>query len=350
MAGHLSRGAFFTDIHFGKKNNSDQHNMDCIRFIEWFCDKVKSDGGIDYIGFLGDWNENRSAINISTLNYSYIGAKKINDLGLPVYFIIGNHDLYHRHTREVHSILPFSEFSNFKIINTPTVVSDIYSDALFSPYVFEHEYDILKKYNSIPFWGGHFEFKGFKLTGYGNIMQSGKDPSSFIGPQCIASGHFHTRQISRNITYIGNTFPMDFGDSGDNHRGMMVYDHINQKKTFIDWDACPKYTKILLSDIVSGNFSIPVESRVKCVVDVTIDYNKMMDIKEAIQNELNLRELSLDDGRADTINSKIEDQVNDISGGSYNIDDVIIELLNSINNDKLSNKKLVDLYLTPPQL
>ena len=52
----LLRGLYFTDIHFGKKGNSDSHNQDCLTFINWFASKVK-EYEPDYIGFLGDWHE-----------------------------------------------------------------------------------------------------------------------------------------------------------------------------------------------------------------------------------------------------------------------------------------------------
>ena len=99
--------ALFTDVHFGKKNNSAVHNQDCVDFISWFANEVKKDGDVEAIGFLGDWYESRSAINISTLDYSYKGAKIIDDLcselKIPCYFIVGNHDLHRRTTRDVHA-------------------------------------------------------------------------------------------------------------------------------------------------------------------------------------------------------------------------------------------------------
>jgi len=95
----LNKAAAFTDIHHGKRANSERHNQDCTDFVDWFCEQVKQDPEIDHIFFLGAWFENRNAINISTLNYSYRNAKKINQLDLPVYYIVGNHDLYHKYSR-----------------------------------------------------------------------------------------------------------------------------------------------------------------------------------------------------------------------------------------------------------
>ena len=248
----LKKGAFCTDIHFGKKSNSKLHNEDCIRYLEWFCEQVKADPEIDYVGFLGDWNENRSSLNIATLNYSYEGAKLLNNLGMPVYFVIGNHDLYHRHTREVHSIVPFAEFDNFIIIDEPTIVEDIERTALFSPFLFHDEYADMVKYLKIPVWFGHFEFKGFLVTGYSIRMPTGPNPKDFKGPRHIISGHFHKRQEDKNIIYMGNCFPMDFGDAGDNKRGMMTYDNVAQTREFIDWPDCPKYISIALTSLLEG--------------------------------------------------------------------------------------------------
>ena len=73
-------------------------------YVDWFCAQVRSDPTIDHINFLGDWHENRSAINIATLKASLEGARRLNSLGLPIFFIVGNHDLYNRHNREIHSL------------------------------------------------------------------------------------------------------------------------------------------------------------------------------------------------------------------------------------------------------
>ena len=98
----LQKAAVCSDIHFGRKANSPQHNTDCLAFLDWFCDAVRSDPSIDHVFFLGDWHENRSAQNVSTIKFSYEGASKLNDLGMPIYFCVGNHDLFHRHTRDVY--------------------------------------------------------------------------------------------------------------------------------------------------------------------------------------------------------------------------------------------------------
>lgn len=339
-----------TDIHFGKKSNSPVHNEDCLRYIDWFCEQVQNDPSIDYIGFLGDWNENRSAINIATINYSYQGAKKLNSLGLPVYFVVGNHDLYHRHTREVHSIAPFNEFSNFTIIDEPTIFPEIGDGSLFSPYLFHDEYPELKKYLELPFWAGHFEFKGFRITGYNVMMPTGPDPINFAGPTRILSGHFHQRQTQGNITYIGNTFPMDFGDANDFVRGMALYDHTIEKMSFIDWPDCPKYVRVKLSKMLDPSFVLPTQARVKCVLDTELSYEDTSVVREEFMANFNLRELALEEtSELDDVLTSTEttatDQTGTVELNDINtVDQLVIQMLTDIKSDKIDANVLVEQY------
>lgn len=346
----LRKGAFCTDVHFGKKSNSPIHNQDCLNYIDWFCDQVRKDSSIDYVGFLGDWNENRSAINIATINYSYQGAKKLNELGLPVYFVVGNHDLYHRHTREVHSIAPFNEFSNFIIIDQPTVFKEIGDGALLSPYLFHDEYPGLGEYQKLPFWAGHFEFKGFNITGYNIKMPTGPDPELFAGPKRILSGHFHQRQTQKNITYIGNTFPMDFGDAGDFDRGMAIYDHATEKVSFINWKECPKYLRIRLSRLSDPKYVLPEEARVKIVLDETLNFEQTTELRETLMNGRKLRELNFEE--KDTSEDALTSTVTE-AGGVVNemvisdigtVDQLVIQMLGDINDTKIESQILIEQY------
>lgn len=343
----MKRGAYFTDIHFGKKANSEQHNQDCLNFIDWFCDQVKKDGSIDYVAFLGDWNENRSALNIATLNYSYRGAKKLNALGIPVYFVVGNHDLYQRHTRDIHSNVHFNEFKNFHVIEQPTIIKDIVDDALFVPFMFQDEYPGLTKYLSMPYWAGHFEFKGFEVTGYGMILPVGPDPKDFKGPKHIFSGHFHKRQANENIIYMGNCFPMDFGDAGDSARGMMVYDHIKKEPSWTDWDKCPMYMKTVLSEILEGKITLPNESRVKCLVDMPISFEESTFLKKHYTEKANLRELTLEE--APEITAAITDtEIKSVDMSKYDklstVDDLVRQMLTDVESEHIDNQMLIQIY------
>lgn len=341
----ITKIANFTDIHFGKKNNSNLHNQDCVDFIDWFCEQVKKEGDISHIGFLGDWFENRSAINISTLEYSYRALKKLNALGIPLFFCVGNHDLHKRHTRDVHSVNIFNELENFIIVDEPLVVQNI----LWCPFLFEDEYPSLAQHNDKDFWFGHFEFKGFRLTGNNRIMEHGPDHNQFSGPKKIFSGHYHCRQFNKNCTYIGNTFPMDYSDAGEDDRGMMILDVENKDNKdveecikFIDWDDLPMYLKTDFSSIVDGTVEFRTKMRVKVTNDCGLAYSEVQEYREKLIEEHGLREMVIDNSIATDI---LTEDGEELDTESKSVDEIVLESIESMEDTTtIKSKKLMKMY------
>lgn len=342
----LKKVAVCTDIHFGKRSNSKVHNEDCIRFLEWFKSKVQADPTIDHVMFLGDWNENRSALNIETLNYSYQGARILNSIGLPVFFVIGNHDLYRRHTRNIHSVIPYQELNNFRLVSEPVVVPEIGNGgALMCPYIFPQEYPNLKQFTSLETWWGHFEFKGFIITGYAITMPSGPDPKDYAGPKNIFSGHFHKRQAHDQVVYIGNCFPMDFGDAGDNDRGMFVYDHDTSQGEFINWAECPKYVKTTLLSLVDGGVELPIGARVKCTIDYPVSFEESQALRNTLMEKYSLREFTMEESHE--IKNALEGtetQVDWESTKLKGVNELVVEMLKDISTDHIKSGLLIEIY------
>lgn len=340
----LFKGAYFTDLHVGAKSNSQQHNEDCVAYIDWFCDNVRNDPDIDYVCFVGDWHEVRSAINIQTLNYSYEIATKLNDLEMPIFFIVGNHDLYHRNTRDVYSLIHFNEFSNFTIIDEPVVMDNIGDGVLMCPYLFHDEYVKLTEFSKVPVWVGHFEFKGFVVTGYTITMKTGPDHTDFKKPKHIISGHFHKRQTSGNVTYIGNTFPTNFSDAGDFQRGMMIYDHSTNDMEFMDWKECPKYIVGKLSDFINNQIKLYPNARVKSVADIPITYEENLELKKRFIEDNDLREFTIEESSEieEALTETESTVVNDTEMGS--VDDMVVNMLGDIESDHIDNDLLQVIY------
>ena len=344
----IAKLAMLTDIHFGAKSNSDRHNEDCLEYLDWFCDQVKRHPSIDAIAFLGDWYENRNALNIQTMNYSYQGAKKLNDLDLPIYSLIGNHDLYRRHTRDIHSVIKFTEFTNFTLIEEPMILENKHGDVLLCPYMFHEEYEGLLEHTKIPVWLGHFEFRDFVLTG-GNVkMTHGPNPKDFKGPKSIFSGHYHKRQQMDNIIYIGNTFPTNFGDANDFERGMAIYDFKTNKTKFIDWDDAPRYMKTKLTTILNGKFKFYPKAYVQCLVDVPISYEESTSLKHTFIEKHDLRDFILEES-PEIVQALTETDVDDIEidfdvADLASIDATIVKMLEHIETEHIENDMLIVIY------
>lgn len=341
----LKKGAFFSDIHWGRKNGSIEHNTDCLNYIKWFCDNVKNDTSIDHVQFLGDWHEHRHAIDVSTLTYSYNGAKMLNDLGLPILFASGNHDQFLRNSSDIFSTHHLSALENFTVMNKVTYIDYIHGGLLFVPYISPSEYNVFLKYNNVPVVAGHLELNGFMLSGTSTRLEDGPDPEKFFKNQKrVFSGHFHKRDSKRNVHYIGNTFPMDFSDANDTERGMATYDFVKDELEFIDWADCPKYIKTKLSDLLESPKSVLEKgARVKVLVDQTISLTENNEIRKKLTERFGLRGIVLEE-QIDTAPdlSDVEQEVEDLKLDT--VAEIIPELLKRIKSDKIDAETLVSIY------
>jgi DNA repair exonuclease SbcCD nuclease subunit len=333
-----------TDLHFGRVNNSELHNKDCINYLKWFCTNVKADPEIDVIIFLGDWHQHRSSVNGMTLHYSYRGAKMLNSLGLPVYFVTGNHDLFNRNNREIFTTNPFESLSNIVLIHDTPVVLD-QNDTVLFPYLFEEEYHtLLPKYAKHKIFMGHFEFKGFVLVGDTKVLEHGPEHTAFSNQLRIFSGHFHKRQDKDNTFYIGNAFPGDFGDANDAKRGMATYEFDSDTLEYIDWPHCPMYIKCNLSDVLDEptKYLLP-DARVKCLVDVPLTFEESNQIRERLVKKYKLRELSLED--TTELTEVLQDTEFSLEGMELeSTENIIKAMLGQIKSEKISPAKLITIY------
>jgi len=290
--GKITKLCMHTDIHFGARNNSDQHNSDNLDFIDWFIERVKEENP-SHIAFLGDFFENRNAINVRTLNAATECCRRLNALGLPVIWIVGNHDLYHRSNRKIFSTDIFNDLENFIVISEPT---ELTKDWYAAPFLFKEEYPTLAdEINSHKYVLGHFEFRNFVVAGSTRVLEHGPDGGQFTGPKYIFTGHFHKRQVNRNIIYIGNTFPTNYGDAGDSERGMAVFDVENDQIYFHNWEAAPLFFKERLSRVLDGELNWPPKSRVRCLLDADIGYSDVQALREEMITTFRLREFSVEE-------------------------------------------------------
>lgn len=278
----------------------------------------------------------------------------LDSLGLPIYFIIGNHDLYYRNSREVHSVIHHKEFNNFHIIDHPIIIKNIgtTNGALLCPYLFPEEYPSLVKFLNIDTWWGHFEFKGFIVTGYNVTMPTGPTADDFKGPKYIFSGHFHKRQAfeNSNVVYIGNTFPLDFGDAGDDERGMMTYNHESNEVLFFNWDKCPRYVKTKLTDLIDisskerEKILLP-NSRVNCLADIPLEFDEQKFLKTKWIELFNLRELNFEESPSlQTALTETETEINWDTEGLQSVDELVLLMLEHIDSEHFNSDRLIQLY------
>jgi hypothetical protein len=335
MANLFKKAAILTDIHFGLKSNSQTHNDDCLNFVKWIISKAKEEG-CDVCFMLGDWHNNRAAINIITLNYSLTALELLGRAFERVIFIPGNHDLYYRDKRDIQSAEWARHIPNIEIIN------DFYQegDVSIVPWLVGDDHKKIQKINA-KYMFGHFELPGYYMNAMVQMPEHGEIRREDFGHiDHVYSGHFHKRQTGKNITYVGNAFPHNYADAGDDERGMMILNW-GEEPTFHAWPDQPKYRVYTLSGILQSPESL-LQKGMHCRVniDVDISYEEATFIKETFVGTYNLRELTL-------IPVKHTDVGTDIMLGNIqleSIDTIVTSQLTAINSDHYNPALLLDIY------
>ena len=323
-----------TDIHWGLKNNSIQHNTDCTNFVDWFVETAKKEG-CETCFFLGDWHHNRAAINIQTLQFSIRGLEKLSSSFDQVFFIVGNHDTFYRDKRDVHSV----EWA--KHIPNITIVNDWFKrdNVVISPWTVGEEWKKFSKAKG-DYLFGHLELPNF----YMNAMVRMPDHDEvkldhFGGFGQVFSGHFHKRQKSGNISYIGNAFPHNFADAGDDDRGMMILEWGKEPK-YIAWPDAPKYRVLYLSHVLDEPEKLLLpNSYVRINLDIDISFEEATFIREKLLPEHKLRELIL-------IPLKQEfDNNNPDTGTQFeSVDNIVQTQIDALEEGAYDKKLLLDIY------
>jgi DNA repair exonuclease SbcCD nuclease subunit len=326
--------ACFTDIHFGLKSGSRLHNMDCEEFVTWFCETAKAEGCETAI-FLGDWHHNRSTTDVSTMNYTVSNLEQLSNSFEKVYFILGNHDLFYKDKREINSVEFMRLFPNIIPVRERLTEGEV----TIMPWLIGDEWRDVKTIQS-RYVFGHLELPLFYMNAMVQMPDHGQlQGSHFQNQEYVFSGHFHKRQSKGNITYIGNAFPHNYADAGDDDRGMMTLEW-GGKPEYKTWPNQPVYRTYKLSQIIDNPDGL-LRPKMHCrvTIDLPITFEEANFIKEQFIPQYNLRELML-------IPEKVEVESNavpiDITFES--VDTIVMNQINAIESDTYNKALLLDIY------
>lgn len=326
--------AAFTDIHFGLKSNSSTHNQDCEDFVDWFIAEAKKEG-CDTGIFLGDWHHNRNSLNMLTMVSSVKALEKLGNAFENFYFFPGNHDLYYKDKRDVHSVDWGRHIPGVTIVNEITTIGD----TTMVPWLIGEEWKKMEKLTS-RYVFGHFELPLFMMNAMVQMPDHGElQASNFKNPEYVFSGHFHKRQAKQNIVYIGNAFPHNYADAWDDDRGMMILEH-GGKPEYRVWPDAPKFKTVKLSQLIDeGDDIIKSKTYLRVGIDIDISYEEASFIKETFLANADLRELTL-------IPEKKEVEINnDIDVEHFeSVDQIVSNQIANIQSDNYDSKVLLAIY------
>ena len=308
-----------------------------MAFVQWATEKAQKQG-CETCLFLGDWHNHRASINIVTLNYSLRALEHMNNNFERVFFIPGNHDLYYRDKRDIQSV----EFA--KHLPNVTICNDWFTDGnvTIAPWLCGDDHKRIPSLKG-QYMFGHFELPGYLMNAMVEMPDHGEvRREHFNNFEHVFTGHFHKRQTKRNITYIGNCFPHNYADAGDDERGLMVLEW-GQEPEFHAWPDQPTYRVHSLSNLIDNAATLlRPKMHVKVNLDIDISYEEANYIKDTFADQYQLREISLVPNRKATVDQ-------DLAPGDVkfeSVDQIVIDQISKIDSQSYDQRLLLEIYQT----
>jgi hypothetical protein len=215
-------------------------------------------------------------------------------------------------------------------------------DVVIAPWLVGDDYQRIPKLNA-KYMFGHFELPGYLMNAMVAMPEHGElRREHFEGFEHVFTGHFHKRQTKKNITYIGNCFPHNYADVGDDDRGVMILEW-GKEPEFHAWPDQPTYRVFGLANLIDNAAAIlRPKMHVRVELDIDISYEEANFIKETFIRDYNLREMSL-------IPVKRGDVETDLAPGEVkfeSVDQIVTDQLTGIESEFYDNRLLLQIYQT----
>ena len=231
------------DTHFDINNgNADIYNIQKRMFTEQLFPYMKKHDIKDIFQF-GDFTHNRTTLSLNVqhnLKVDIFDYIEENDLQL--YTLIGNHDIYYKNTLDVFSLEIFEKAykDNLTVIKENKLMKFGSLNIQVVPWLLKDEdVNVHKKADMI---FGHFEIKDY------NVSKSYKATHGLEADKfdvIVYSGHYHLKQSSGLINYLGTPYQLDWGDYNET-KGFYVLDTETSEVEFIE-NNIMKHLKVYIN-------------------------------------------------------------------------------------------------------
>lgn len=212
--------AILNDTHMGIRNASDIFLDNAAKFYdETFFPYLKKHN-IKQIVHLGDYYDNRKAINVKSLYHNRKHfLEPLRQLGISMDIIPGNHDTYFKNTNNPNSLKELLGFfvNEVAIIEKPTVIKYGSMNMALLPWICadneQESLDFIKNCDA-QMLGGHLELNGFEMHS-GIMSDHGMSAKEFSRFKAVFSGHYHTKSSKGNVHYLGSQMEFFWSDCDD---------------------------------------------------------------------------------------------------------------------------------------
>jgi DNA repair exonuclease SbcCD nuclease subunit len=262
-----------SDTHLGVRSNSREW-MDNIEswFRDFFIPQLKENYRPgDILVHCGDVFDSRQSINLYIMNK---GIDIFDDLAeiLPVYMIIGNHDIFMKSSNEINSLKVFRRNPRITVFEEPEKVQFGNRSALMMPWRDGHEAEaeILndpKYFADLVFC--HTDIRGFTFNKTQRV-EDGNEVDAFKNFQKVYSGHIHWAQNFKNVRMLGSPYELTRSDCG-NTKSFWCLDLETLEETQYTNTHSPKFLRYKLDWLLEQPIEKLQDFFTNNYVDVMVD-------------------------------------------------------------------------------
>jgi DNA repair exonuclease SbcCD nuclease subunit len=260
-----------TDTHLGVRSNSREWMESIEGYFNDFLIPIIQENYRpgDILIHCGDIFESRQSINLYVLNKALDIFEKLSSI-LPVYMIIGNHDIFMKYSNDVNSLKIFKKFQNITVYEEPTKAMIGNTPVVFMPWLDTHEQEaeVLAKHDGEILFC-HTDVRGFSFNRIQKI-DTGNDVESFNKFRRVYSGHIHFSQKYKNVRMLGSPYELTRSDSG-NAKSIWMLDLETDEETQWENTYSPRYLKMKLEKVLEYTIGDLQEMFCNNYVDILVD-------------------------------------------------------------------------------
>lgn len=217
----MSKILLVGDTHWGVRNASDFYLQNQVKYYKRLFSYIeKNKAEIEVIVFLGDWLDNRRSTNIVVQNYMIQVLDKLESYGIPIYHILGNHDVYYKNSNKMNGMVPLLKYyKNHKLIDKkPLIVETSTEKLVLIPWANNENVAVISKFlNDIPDPENHVVCGHLSFPEWTVFTDELISSETFRLFKYVFSGHFHINVINNNIIYTGSILDFKWGEELSNH-------------------------------------------------------------------------------------------------------------------------------------
>ena len=340
--------ALITDQHFGGKQDSQNFLNHIEKFYRELFFPYLFENNINNVIDLGDTFDRRKFVNFNTLDkVRQFYFDVLNEQGIKLHSIVGNHSTYYRNTNSVNSSeLLYGHYDNIEVYPEVATICLDGTPIDLIPWINSENYDrtidfIKNSKAHVAF--GHLEVAGFAMyKGYN--AEDGIAKDIFKGYEIVCSGHYHHKSSKDNIHYLGAPYEITWNDY-DDPRGFHVLDTETRELEFIR-NKFRLFEKIYYDDENTDYSTIDTNYYKNKIVKLIVENKNIIGEYESFVDKLyesDLADLTILEDLSEYSTRYSDDNEEDIEIGNTSdfLDEYVDGMPDSKSDEKTKVKKLL---------